>query len=98
MRQADFNYTKVENLITKGLQLEIKLFTNVNPRLQLRLFISQNKGLFLRPRNLLFVKVWHIYLALPANHGNFLIYHIQYWAQESQWQTATKKQRKSKLS
>lgn len=50
------NCNKVENLKTKGLQLEIKLFTNVNPRLQLWLIQFSEQWSLHKTKKSLFVK------------------------------------------
>lgn len=49
------NWTKAENLMTKGLQLEMKLFTNVSHTATLIIYFSEQRSLH-RTEKSLFVK------------------------------------------
>lgn len=50
-----FNWTKAENVMTKGLQLEMKLFTNVSHTATLIIYFSEQRSLH-RTEKSLFVK------------------------------------------
>lgn len=69
------NWTKAENLMTKGLQLEIQLFTNVSHTATLIIYFSEQRSLH-RMEKSLFVKGVANFLALPANPDSFLLLYL----------------------